>query len=65
MARLSIQRFFEDDIATHVVTGVQYGADAVFVFDRQVDSTETFHNVHGAMKAMISVLPRRHLHYCT
>ena len=48
---------FEDDIATHVVTGVQYGADAFFVFDRQVDSTEKFRQIRGEMEAMISVLP--------
>ena len=48
---------FEDDIATHVVTRVQYGADAVFVFDRQVDSTEKFYQVHGSLEAKISVLP--------
>ena len=48
---------FDDNIATHVVIGVQYGADAVFVFDRQVDSTEKFHDIHGNMKAMISDLP--------
>ena len=57
LGKFEYPKVFEDDIATHVVTGVQYGADAVFVFDRQVDSTEKFHNIHGAMEAMISVLP--------
>ncbi|XP_043082055.1 uncharacterized protein LOC122329668 isoform X2 [Puntigrus tetrazona] len=29
-----------DDVATHVVTGILYGADACFVFDRKVSSDE-------------------------
>ena len=57
LGKFEYPRVFEDDIATHVVTGVQYGADAVFVFDRQVDSTEKFYQVHGNLEAMISVLP--------
>ena len=57
LGKFDYPRVFEDDIATHVVTGVQYGADAVFVFDRQVDSTEKFYQVHGKLEAMISVLP--------
>ena len=48
---------FEDDIATHVVTGVLYGADAIFVFNQQVDSQQNFRQVHGNMEAMIKVLP--------
>ncbi|CAG0892011.1 unnamed protein product [Darwinula stevensoni] len=31
---------FNKDIATHVVTGIQYGADAFFVFDRQITFEE-------------------------
>ena len=57
LGKFEYPRVFEDDIATHVVTAVQYGADAVFVFDRQVDSTEKFYQVHGKLEAMISVLP--------
>ena len=57
LGQFEYPRVFEDDIATHVVTGVQYGADAFFVFDRQVDSTEKFRQIHGKMEAMISVLP--------
>ncbi|XDV48056.1 hypothetical protein PO909_017554, partial [Leuciscus waleckii] len=31
---------YDDDVATHVVTAVLYGADACFVFDREVSSDE-------------------------
>ena len=57
LGKFEYPQVFEDDIATHVVTAVQYGADAIFVFDRQVDSTEKFYHVHGNLEAMISVLP--------
>ena len=57
LGKVEYPRVFEDDIATHVVTGVLYGADAIFVFDRLVDSTEKFYQVHGSLEAMISVLP--------
>ena len=57
LGKYEYPRVFDDDIATHVVTAVQYGADAFFVFDRQVDSEQNFQHVHGNMEAMISVLP--------
>ena len=57
LGKVEYPRVFEDDIATHVVTGVQYGADAVFVFDRQFDGTEKFHQVQGSLEAKISFLP--------
>ncbi|XP_051745117.1 cytolytic toxin-alpha-like [Ctenopharyngodon idella] len=31
---------YDNDIATHIVTGILYGADACFVFDREVSSDE-------------------------
>ena len=61
LGRFEYPCVFQDDIATHVVTRVQYGADAVFVFDQQVDSTLNFCDVHGNMEAIISVLPRFNL----
>ena len=38
---------FEKDIATHVVTGVEYGADAFFVFDQKVDKEQDIKQVEG------------------
>ncbi|CAG0885349.1 unnamed protein product [Darwinula stevensoni] len=40
---------FEKDIATHVVTRIEYGADAFFVFDREVSSNETVRDVEGKL----------------
>lgn len=50
-------RIFDDDTATHVVTGVQYGADAFFVFDRQVTKEEKFTDVHGKLEATVTGIP--------
>ena len=57
LGKFEYPQIFDDDIATHVVTGVQYGADAIFVFDRQVESSEKLKQVHGNLEAMISALP--------
>jgi len=43
--------------ATHVVVGIQYGASAVFVFDRTVSSFETKRDVTGSMQASINSIP--------
>ncbi|CAG0885348.1 unnamed protein product [Darwinula stevensoni] len=43
---------FEKDIATHVVTGIEYGADAFFIFDREVSSNETVRDVEGKLNAV-------------
>ena len=48
---------FSSKTATHVVTGVLYGADAFLVFDRQVDVDEKMRTVHGQMEALVKSLP--------
>ncbi|XP_055335064.1 stonustoxin subunit alpha-like isoform X2 [Paramacrobiotus metropolitanus] len=47
---------FEGDDATHVVTGVLYGADAVFVFDQDVGSSEEVTKVSGNLQASVKSL---------
>uniref|UniRef100_A0A8C1VBD0 SNTX thioredoxin-like domain-containing protein n=1 Tax=Cyprinus carpio TaxID=7962 RepID=A0A8C1VBD0_CYPCA len=46
----------DDDNATHVVTGILYGADACFVFDRQVSSDEDKSAVKGEVKMAVEKL---------
>ncbi|XP_053186876.1 cytolytic toxin-alpha-like [Scomber japonicus] len=48
---------FEDQIATHVVTGILYGAQAFFVFDREVSDKESHQDIQGNMKVMIKKIP--------
>uniref|UniRef100_A0A8C2D5C0 SNTX thioredoxin-like domain-containing protein n=1 Tax=Cyprinus carpio TaxID=7962 RepID=A0A8C2D5C0_CYPCA len=47
---------FDNDTATHVVTAVLYGADACFVFDREVASDEDKSKVEGELKAVFDKL---------
>ncbi|XP_048825982.1 interferon-induced very large GTPase 1-like [Brienomyrus brachyistius] len=49
---------FEKGIATHVVTAVLYGAQAFFVFDREVSETEDQQNIKGNLQVMIKGLPK-------
>ncbi len=46
----------DNDIATHVVTGILYGADACFVFDRHVSSDEDKSTVKGEVKLALEKL---------
>ncbi|XP_034051783.1 uncharacterized protein LOC117532560 isoform X2 [Gymnodraco acuticeps] len=48
---------FDQEIATHVVTGILYGAQAFFVFDREVSVNENHRNIQGNLKVMIKNIP--------
>lgn len=48
---------YEKDIATHVVTGILYGAEAFFVFDREVSDTENIQDIQGELKVSIQKIP--------
>ena len=50
-------RVFDEGIATHVVTGVLYGAEAFFVFDRHVEENENYRDIHGRLKVLVKALP--------
>ena len=43
--------------ATHVVVGIEYGAAAVFVFDRTVSKDESKRDVEGSLSVAIKSLP--------
>nr|XP_055073039.1 stonustoxin subunit beta-like [Misgurnus anguillicaudatus] len=49
-------KVFDDDKATHVVMAVLYGADACFVFDREVSSGENKTTVDEEVKAVFEKL---------
>ncbi|XP_056113408.1 NACHT, LRR and PYD domains-containing protein 14-like [Rhinichthys klamathensis goyatoka] len=46
----------DNDAATHVVTAVLYGADACFVFDREVSSDEEIKTVEGEARVALEKL---------
>ncbi|KAG8127234.1 hypothetical protein E2320_014169 [Naja naja] len=59
MSHLGIQNVshpavFEHGTATHVVTAILYGAQAFFVFDREVSSTEVVKNIEGTLHATLT-----------
>ncbi|XP_072574571.1 stonustoxin subunit alpha-like [Paramormyrops kingsleyae] len=49
---------FEKGIATHVVTAVLYGAQAFFVFDREVSESEDQQNIEGNLQVMIKKISK-------
>ncbi|XP_039220384.1 uncharacterized protein LOC120317671 isoform X3 [Crotalus tigris] len=57
--KVSHPEVFEHGTATHVVTAILFGAQAFFVFDREVSSTEMIKNIEGnihlAIKKEISI----------
>ncbi|KAK1155441.1 neoverrucotoxin subunit alpha-like [Acipenser oxyrinchus oxyrinchus] len=56
--KVSHPSVFEDKTATHVVTAVLYGAQAYFIFDRQVSSEEKQQEIHGKMELAINKIPK-------
>ncbi|XP_063819140.1 uncharacterized protein LOC135057172 [Pseudophryne corroboree] len=48
---------FDKGTATHVVTGILYGAQAFFIFDREVSTSESTQDIQGNLQVMIKKLP--------
>uniref|UniRef100_A0A3P9AVT7 Uncharacterized protein n=1 Tax=Maylandia zebra TaxID=106582 RepID=A0A3P9AVT7_9CICH len=48
---------FDQGLATHVVTAILYGAQAFFVFDREVSEQENHQDVQGNLKVIIKKIP--------
>nr|XP_025039726.1 stonustoxin subunit alpha-like [Pelodiscus sinensis] len=48
---------FDQGTATHVVTAVLYGAQAFFVFDREVSSSENVREIEGSLQIAIKNIP--------
>ncbi|XP_045906821.1 uncharacterized protein LOC123971847 [Micropterus dolomieu] len=48
---------FDKGLATHVVTGILYGAQAFFVFDHEVSKKEDHQDIEGNLKVMIKKIP--------
>ncbi|XP_053186824.1 stonustoxin subunit alpha-like [Scomber japonicus] len=49
---------FEKGVATHVVTAVLYGAQAIFVFERDVSKDEDHQDIQGKLKLAINKIPK-------
>ena len=57
LGNVQFPNVFSNKVATHVVVGVLFGADAFFVFDRKVKKDENKRAVTGSMKALVKKLP--------
>ncbi|XP_063308976.1 neoverrucotoxin subunit alpha-like [Pelobates fuscus] len=55
---LSYHDGFDKGIATHVVTGILYGAQAFFIFDQDVKPEQNAMDVQGNLEAMIRKIPQ-------
>uniref|UniRef100_A0A667ZTH7 Fibronectin type-III domain-containing protein n=1 Tax=Myripristis murdjan TaxID=586833 RepID=A0A667ZTH7_9TELE len=51
------QYIFDKGMATHVVTGILYGAQAFFVFHRELTEKEDHQDIEGSLKVMIKKIP--------
>ncbi|XP_039671106.1 LOW QUALITY PROTEIN: uncharacterized protein LOC120568004 [Perca fluviatilis] len=49
---------FDKGLATHVVTAILYGAQAFFVFDRDVSENEDHQDIEGNLKLVIKKIPK-------
>ncbi|XP_070708325.1 neoverrucotoxin subunit beta-like [Pempheris klunzingeri] len=47
----------ENSVATHVVTGILYGANAFFVFDSEKVKSSSVQDIEGSMEAVIKKIP--------
>ncbi|XP_048008005.1 stonustoxin subunit beta-like isoform X2 [Megalobrama amblycephala] len=50
-------KVFEQKTATHVVTGVLYGAQAIMVFDRTYSEEENKQEIEGQLNVMVKKIP--------
>ncbi|XP_048018259.1 uncharacterized protein LOC125250010 [Megalobrama amblycephala] len=48
---------FQEGSATHVVTALLYGAQAFFIFDREVSTNENLQEIQGELQATIKNIP--------
>ena len=56
LGKVEFTQVFDKDMATHVVTGVQYGADAFFVFDQNIGKDQDLKKVQANIDLKIKSL---------
>lgn len=53
----SVKCFHDDNVASHIVVGMEYGTQAYFVFDKEVGKDEDYKGTCRQMESLISYLP--------
>ncbi|XP_067033106.1 uncharacterized protein [Acropora muricata] len=56
LGKVQYPEVFDKDIATDVVVGILYGANAFLIFDQEVSEDESFKEVHGNMEVLVKAL---------
>ncbi|XP_067249249.1 neoverrucotoxin subunit beta-like [Chanodichthys erythropterus] len=56
-AQITYPEVFDQKTATHVVTAVLYGAQAVMVFDRKFSEEENKQEIEGELNVMVNAIP--------
>lgn len=56
--KMTYTEVLDQDIATHVVTGIVYGADAFFIFNRESSQNEDSTIVHNKMEVLLNKIPK-------
>ncbi|XP_067312324.1 neoverrucotoxin subunit beta-like [Pseudorasbora parva] len=57
LGQITYPQVFDQKTATHVVTGVLYGAQAVMVFDRTFSEEEEKQKIEGELNVMVKCIP--------
>ena len=58
LGQITYPQVFDQKTATHVVTGVLYGAQAVMVFDRTFSEEEDKQEIEGELNVMVKNIPQ-------
>ncbi|KAL1276279.1 hypothetical protein QQF64_035902, partial [Cirrhinus molitorella] len=57
LGKITYPQVFDQKTATHVVMAVQYGAQAVMVFDRSFSEEENIQEIEGELNLMVKKIP--------
>lgn len=57
-AKLLAPDILRTDFPTHVIVGVEYGAEAFFVFDKDVPDDEDYNEICRRMESLVGKLPK-------
>ena len=58
LGNIQYPEILEKQEATHVVTGIEYGADAFFVFETELQKREKKQEIQGKMEVQIARIPK-------
>uniref|UniRef100_A0A672KKT2 Stonustoxin subunit beta-like n=1 Tax=Sinocyclocheilus grahami TaxID=75366 RepID=A0A672KKT2_SINGR len=58
LGKITYPQVFDQKTATHVVMAVQYGAQAIMVFDRTISEEENKQEIEGELNLMVKKVPQ-------